>query len=825
MPDPAIGPLVMRWVGKHSDALSDVTTREMDIEGAVRSGKTTVCLWREYNAAKDYPGIHILLARWTDSGVYGLVTPLWAHICSQAGLALKWHADEEYYQLENGSRVYVRGLKAQDQTLRYSKLRGLTLARVYVDQAEEIPRDIYLELAARLSQPGFPHQITISPQSVSENHWIAEEFPEDNHLPSRRYLPLSVHDNKHNLSPEVIPNLERLYPPGHPQHRTLILGQRGMSVIGDPVYKGAFVRRIHEGVAEYQKDLPLEMGLDFGKHHPCVIWRQVSPLGQVRFLGGILGQGMYLEDFLTVIQRYQQQWFPSPCEVRECCDPAGASDTSHGTQGALHTLKKFGIVPRYVADSNSPAIRLAMVERMAGQMRRRAADMSECFQVSDSDRWLRISSQATTLDRFLADGFEAGYVWDEHMVSVANKQVRKPKKDGWYEHGQNCFDSETDVLTDSGWRRFADLSDVDALATVNLDSDRLEYQRPSRLIRQEYEDTMLRLNGRLDALVTPEHRMVVYPRMPEVRRYNGPRPYDGPDFNPNLAIIRAAGDLDRFDRLKLTATWVGARPDCALVPRTKLAAEKELDPGDWAEFLGWYVAEGSYSARVKCPGWGYRVVVSQAKAEGRAKLEPLLDRLPWKWHRTANGYQASSEQLWRVVSVLGRSHDKCVPAWIRWAAPELIARFLDGAIAGDGHAGDSGHRQYFTASPMLADQMQELFIKVGRSASITRKPAVPYAIKGRIGANTVDQFHLNEWLTPAAGIRNSHSQPSVTEEAYSGMVYCATVPNGTLVVRRSGRPFIAGNCAEYLEVNFGSVPRPVKVPAPAMAYRPATAWG
>jgi len=39
---------------------------------------------------------------------------------------------------------------------------------------------------------------------------------------------------------------------------------------------------------------------------------------------------------------------------------------------------------------------------------------------------------------FLADGFEAGYVWDEHYVSVGSKQVRKAKKDGWYEHGQNA---------------------------------------------------------------------------------------------------------------------------------------------------------------------------------------------------------------------------------------------------------------------------------------------------------------------------------------------------------------------------------------------------
>ena len=80
-----------------------------------------------------------------------------------------------------------------------------------------------------------------------------------------------------------------------------------------------------------------------------------------------------------------------------------------------------------------------MVERLASQMRKRAADRSEAFVVnSDPDRWLTISEKSTVPDRFLADGFEAGYVWDEHMVSVANKQVRKPKKDGWYEHGQNC---------------------------------------------------------------------------------------------------------------------------------------------------------------------------------------------------------------------------------------------------------------------------------------------------------------------------------------------------------------------------------------------------
>lgn len=429
----------MHWKGKHGDALQNTTTREMDIEGAVRAGKTTVCLWRELNASLAHSGIYTLFARWTDTGVYGLVLPLWRSICEQAGVRLIWHADEEYDELPNGSRIYIRGLKAQDQTLRYSKFRGLTLARIYVDQAEELPHDVYLELAGRLSQPGFPHQITISPQSVENGHWIDAEFPTDNRfLPHRTLIQLSIYDNAHNLAAEVVPALLRLYPPDHPKHRTLILGLRGMNVIGEPVYKGAFIRALHEARAEFEPTLPLEMALDFGKHHPCVIFRQRSPLGQLRYLGGILGQNMYLEDFCDVVLRYRSEWFPRPIEVLECCDPAGAADTSHGTQGAMKTLHDKGIFPRYVADANSPAVRLAMIERIAGQMRKRAANREEALVVSHSERWLRVSEQSTMVDRFLADGFEAGYVWDEHLVSVHNKQVRKPKKDGWYEHGQNC---------------------------------------------------------------------------------------------------------------------------------------------------------------------------------------------------------------------------------------------------------------------------------------------------------------------------------------------------------------------------------------------------
>lgn len=428
----------MVWKGTQSEALLD-ETRELDIEGALRASKTTICLWKVLNACLEHPGIHCLISRYSDQVTHSLLAPVWRAICEDAGVRLVWNAREQFDQLPNGSIVYIMGLKAQDQTARYSRFRGLTLAMIYLDQAEEVPKDVYLELAARLSQKGHPHQIIISPNSVEVTHWIAQEFPENNAAPSRKYIALSVHDNAHNLPAEVIPNLERIYPPEHPKHRTMVLGKRGLNVVGEPVYKGAFERQRHEVMYPYDPQLTLDESIDFGKHHPCVVWRQTSPLGQVRYVGGILGQDLYLEDFLPLVKQWRGRWFPEPCEVRTCCDPAGVSDNSQGTKNSgVGILKQHGFRPKWRKNANSPAIRLAMVERTAGRMRRRTPGGAECFVVAKDERWLRLSTEQVVEDRFLADGYEAGYVWDPHLVSVGNKQVRRPKKDGWYEHGQNC---------------------------------------------------------------------------------------------------------------------------------------------------------------------------------------------------------------------------------------------------------------------------------------------------------------------------------------------------------------------------------------------------
>jgi len=426
--------------GKQWQAFTD-RTASLNVEGALRSGKTFLALHRELVACLEQPGLHTLLARWTDDAMETVLKPIWRGILAQAGRRVRWNAKEHYDEFPNGSRAYMRGLKSQDQQTRYTKFRGLTLSRVYIDQAEEMPRDVYHELKARLSQKGYPHAITITPQAVDEVHWISKEFPVDNSLPHRRYIPLSVYDNAHNLDADTIRNLEETYPLGHPKRQTLLNGLRGMNVIGDPVYGGAFNRRLHVRPLAFNPALPLEEAIDFGKHHPCWVARQVDPFGAVLFLGGVQGEDLFLDDFMRVVTRYREEWFPGVTDLKTCCDPAGSHQSSQGLrQNGVEILRAHYPARHRIHfqdNSNAPDVRLAMIEELAKAMRQRTAT-GEGFGIDDA-RWLLVSSRrGVSKWPFYADGCESGYVWDAHMISVNHKPMRHPQKDGWYEHAQNC---------------------------------------------------------------------------------------------------------------------------------------------------------------------------------------------------------------------------------------------------------------------------------------------------------------------------------------------------------------------------------------------------
>jgi hypothetical protein len=75
----------------------------------------------------------------------------------------------------------------------------------------------------------------------------------------------------------------------------------------------------------------------------------------------------------------------------------------------------------------------------------------------------------------------------------------------------DCFDSESSVLTESGWKSFPDVQMDERVATRSPTGE-LEYQFPTDRIDKLYEGPMLKYEQRrLNFLVTPGHRMLVTP--------------------------------------------------------------------------------------------------------------------------------------------------------------------------------------------------------------------------------------------------------------------------------------------------------------------------
>lgn len=435
---------VLTFQGIHQRLLED-TTPEIDAEGALNSGKTTVCLWKELEAIQNHPGIWSFAFRYSDTDTKTKLRPAIDQLCGIRGEKPRWDSTELCYHFPNSSRLYAFGIRAQDALSRYSKLRGLAISRIYNDQSEELPEDMSGELrgrlrpdlASRLAGRKYPTQLTFSPNPLSERSWLAKQFPSKQTMPGRRYYAISLYDNVHNLPPETVAGLEAAFPPTHPRYKCVILGQRGPNIVGNPVYGGYYKPELHKRPIPTRDGQLLEAFVT-GKSHPCWVIAQRTPTGALQFLGGIMGVDLLLTDFLPIVEQYRLEWFGADADIKTCGAPTGAKDDPTRF-GDLDLLREYGFKPRWRDNSNAPDVRLAMIESIGDQMRHRTHIGDEALAVNDDPtRWLEASREGIRANPFLSEGFEVGYVKDDHFASVAHKHVRQPKDDDWFEMGMRA---------------------------------------------------------------------------------------------------------------------------------------------------------------------------------------------------------------------------------------------------------------------------------------------------------------------------------------------------------------------------------------------------
>lgn len=432
----------------HAAIKADFRTPEILIEGSLNSAKSTIGLDKEIDALMRWPGIPILLFRWNQDAVDTKMRPAFEQILSIRGISAEWDQKQRCYRLENGSLAYAFGLKAVSVIERYNKIRGLGVYRIMGDQVEEMDRGVADELRARLrpdleasvSGRSFPFQLTFIANPSDEEFWLSKSFPTDNRIKGRKLYSLSVFDNR-RLPEASLESMLRTYPPEHPKYPTMIMGQRGANIIGDPVYENTFERRAHVSDIEADPASPFLEAFEIGKKNTCWIIAQRSRYGALKLFGGVVGRGLMLDDFLGIVQTYRREW-TGTIPIKTCTSPMGnIKGTNRYTLVTM--LREAGYEPTWMETANAPDVQLAMVEYLSSLLRRRTITHEESLTVNaDKERWLNVASDGKIAPvTFLQFAFEAGYIWDEHTVSVSNKSLRQPFDDDHYFVIMRCVEN------------------------------------------------------------------------------------------------------------------------------------------------------------------------------------------------------------------------------------------------------------------------------------------------------------------------------------------------------------------------------------------------
>ena len=102
-----------------------------------------------------------------------------------------------------------------------------------------------------------------------------------------------------------------------------------------------------------------------------------------------------------------------------------------------------------------------------------------------------------------------------------------------------------------------------------------------------------------------------------------------------------------------------------------------------------------------------------------------------------------------------------------------------------------------TVSKRLADDLQEIIQKIGNSSSISVELPRNSIIRGR----KIDKKNCK--ISYILRIRTTtHQNVSIEKTQYEGKIYCVTVSNEILYVRRNGKPAWCGNTKDSL---FGMI--------------------
>lgn len=415
------------------------------------------------------------------------------------------------------------------------------------------------------------------------------------------------------------------------------------------------------------------------------------------------------------------------------------------------------------------------------------------------------------------------------------KQIDTKKTDkvriSWI--GGSCYDNQTEVLTDEGFKLFSDLNKKEKIACLNPNTNELEFHSPLGYIKERYNGLLnCGKNNLVDFSVTPNHKMYVSITEKLTEKHL------------NFKLVPSEYVYGKNVHIKKDSIWVGNEKNTFIIPKiftknitsnqfelassgfqvvpindirnSKYCDDLELNMDLWLKFFGFWIAEGWTSTT---PGL-FQVGVAQIKNNGF--LEEIFDTLKKLGFNPAYTkdlcqVRVFDKRLWQYLSQFGKAENKFIPQEILGLCPRQLNIFIDWYLKGDGskenggirfdrRKGKSGNvrgfvsynssrKRAYTVSKKLADNIQEICLKLGIVSSISNRGLRNSTMKDGRKVNAKHDSYVIS--IGSAGIRNRKTpllrSSDQFQVQYNDFVYCVEVPHNIIYVRRNGKTMWCGN--------------------------------
>ena len=362
--------------------------------------------------------------------------------------------------------------------------------------------------------------------------------------------------------------------------------------------------------------------------------------------------------------------------------------------------------------------------------------------------------------------------WRQEVLMYAVKNDKPIDKNN------HCYDDQTEILTEHGWKLFRDLDRTERVAS--LDGDRgLIWVQPSNYVDYGHEGHMFRYSNRhFGFCVTPNHNMLAVRQFDakKLKRYN-------PTFVPVVNIRTAVGINNKGRRKQASCWWIPMR----CIPENKGSGNVPVD----GYFLGFWLAEGCKSIS----GFGAKYVhVDNTNLDllDKATKRAGYHQKPYMASSGCHRVSIRSDELYDLLPKQ-RSWEKRIPRWFMENADLYqLFQLYEGMMDGDG-CWQKASSHYNTCSEGLAGDFQELLIRIGKYGTVRQIGNIGDVsmMHGREITSKHNQYRVI--VNDNGSVYKKLDGRKLERIHYSGRIYCVVVePHHTIMVRRNGSTMWCG---------------------------------